>query len=122
MNSGGFHYNGTMLIPPVSRFKDCPIKHIEEYQGLYTRGKIARVHVKPIDNRVHGISDYSAKTVKWGRADEQDILILPKTVREIKDTRPVLSLEERAIKDIQSSLNVCDELAQQIYRDARRAG
>ena len=122
MNSGGFHYNGAMLIPPVSRFKDCPIKHIADYQGLYTRGKIARVHVKEIDDRVYGIADYSAKTVKWGRADEQDILILPKIVREITDTTPVLSAEEKGIKDIQSSLNVCDELARQIYQKKRRAG
>jgi hypothetical protein len=116
MNCGGLHYNGIMLIPPVSRFRGRIVEHIEEHQGRYTKGNIERIHVVPIDHREYNIADYAAKTVKWGRADEADILTLPKAIAEVTDQVLVLSPEERAIKDIQSSSNVSDGMAGAIYR------
>jgi hypothetical protein len=122
MNCGGLHYNGIMLIPPVSRFRGCIVEHIEEHQDRYTSGNIERVHVVPIDHREYNIADYAAKTVKWGRADEADILTLPKAIAEVTDQVLTLSPEERAIKDIQSSSNLSDDAAREIYEKSRTAG
>jgi hypothetical protein len=122
MNWGGLHYNGLMLVPLVSRFRGRPIEHIEEHQDRYTRGRIERIHAVRIDHREYNIADYAAKTVKWGRADEADILTLPKTIAEVTDQAPLLSREERAIMDIQSSSNVSEDVARAIYERSSGTG
>ncbi|MBX9775832.1 MAG: hypothetical protein K2Y71_15750 [Xanthobacteraceae bacterium] len=115
-NGGGLHFNGLLLIPPVSRFRECPIEHIDENQGRYTRGHIERIHIEPLDHRHYRVADYSAKTVKWHRADEADILILPKPISEVKHGALLSDADQKAIKDIQSALNVSEELARQKLR------
>lgn len=83
-NAGGLHYNGPMLLPLLSRFRrrGCPIQYIAKNQRIYARNGISRVHIKPIDD-ILGIGDYAAKTIKWARADEADILILPRHNSEL---------------------------------------
>jgi hypothetical protein len=76
--NGGLHFNGPMLIPPISRFRDCVISHIHEKQSRYCRYGISRIHVEEIHD-VPGLIDYATKTLKWHRADPDDILILPKS-------------------------------------------
>jgi hypothetical protein len=114
MNDGGSHYNGFMLTPMISRFRDrCPIAHIDENQDIYCQHGIRRIHVKAVYH-IPGISDYSAKTVKWHRADENDILILPRSVNELRDSRRVLNPDETAIRDIQAKYNVSTEMARRM--------
>src|ERR1051325_3306589 len=48
INGGGLHFNGPMLMPPVSRFRECPIQHIHDNQRVYARRGIARIHVEAI--------------------------------------------------------------------------
>ncbi|UGY25466.1 hypothetical protein HU675_0000480 [Bradyrhizobium septentrionale] len=87
INAGGFHYNGAMLTPRLSRFRDrCPIEYFEEKQALYGRHGISRIHAVPIHD-VAGISDYACKTIKWGRAREKDIVILPRSVSELENDK-----------------------------------
>lgn len=120
INAGGVHYNGVMLIPPVSRFVGCPAVHIDQYQYRYVRGSIARIHVKSIDYRSGRLSDYSVKTVaraskfKCSVADEAHIFILPKPVSEMRHGNSALEPAQKAIKDIQASLNISDELAESL--------
>jgi hypothetical protein len=109
-NDNGLHFNGPMLIPPKSRFRECPIEHIEENQSKYARYGIERIHVKPIDDTA-GIADYVFKTVKWGRADPYDILFLPFSSSELPQQSPSFVPRDRGINDIQSALNVSDEVA-----------
>jgi hypothetical protein len=110
--NNGLHYNGTLLIPPESRFRECPIRHIEENQQKYARKGIARIHVKPIDGRIPEIVDYSMKTIKWG---QDDILILPRSVSELPGKSvPEIDPEARRVKDLQSAFNVSDEIAQEV--------
>jgi hypothetical protein len=120
INSGGLHFNGPMLIPPVSRFHGCPIKHIKEYQARYTRDRIARIHVVEIDGNVHRIADYAVKSVKWHRVDPDDILLLPKALSEVKNASMPLDSGQKGIKDIQSSLNVSDDIASRIVESVAR--
>lgn len=37
INAGGLHFNGPMLIPWWSRFKECPIRHIGDNHDRYAR-------------------------------------------------------------------------------------
>jgi hypothetical protein len=119
--NGGLHFNGPMLIPPVSRFKECPIKHIAKNQTKYTRYGIERIDVKAGWD-IPGLADYAAKTIKNRRADEGDILILPRSVTELPDKKkPAFDPKDRLIKDIQSRFNVCDEMAQKMRDDVMKA-
>lgn len=86
INAGGLHYNGPMMIPRYSHFHGCVIDHLEEMQRTYTRHGISRIHAKPIHG-ASGIADYTCKTIKWHRADLDDILILPRTVSELPEKR-----------------------------------
>jgi hypothetical protein len=116
--NGGLHYNGPMLIPPVSRFKECPIKHLEENQARYARNGIKRINIVA-GGDIPGLADYAAKTIKNHRADEGDILILPRSVKELPEKKTsILDSKDRLLKDIQSRFNVCDEMAQKMRDDA----
>lgn len=120
-NDNGLHFNGPMLIPPKSRFRGCPIEHIEANQSKYARYGIERIHVKQVDD-IPGIADYAFKTVKWGRADPDDILFLPFSPSELSRQTPPFVPLDRGIKDIQSALNVSDEMANKIYGDSNSHG
>lgn len=119
--NGGLHYNGPMLIPPVSRFKECPIKHLKEHQKKYARHGIDRIHIVA-GGDISGLADYAAKTIKNHRADEGDIIILPGSVTELPDKKkPVFDPRDRLIKDIQSRFNVADEIAEKMRDEAIKA-
>ena len=115
--NGGLHYNGPMLIPPVSRFKECPIKHLEEKQARYARHGIERIHIVA-GGDIPGLADYAAKTIKNHRANEADILVLPRSATKLPiKKKPIVDPKDRLLKDIQSSLNVSDEIARQMRDD-----
>jgi hypothetical protein len=113
-NDNGLHFNGALLLPPKSRFHGSIIEHISENQTRYCRHGIERIHVKEADY-IPGAIDYAGKTVKWGRADPDDILILPLSPGELPNKTPSWSPSGRAVKDMQSALNVSDEIAEAIY-------
>lgn len=115
--NGGLHFNGPMLIPPVSRVKESPIKHIAEKQGIYTRYGIERIDIR-LGWDVAGLADYAAKNIKNRKANEEDILVLPRPVKELPEkTRPIVDPMARLLKDIQSRFNVCDEIARKMRDD-----
>lgn len=86
INDGGLHFNGPMLIPAFSRFKECPIKHIETHHSRYACRGIHRIHVKILDD-VKGLADYAAKTIKRYPDSQEHILILPKSTSEIRNSK-----------------------------------
>ena len=116
--NGGFHFNGPMLISPVSRFKECPIEHLKENQAEYARHGIERIHIV-LGGDIRGLADYAAKTIKNRRANEEDIIVLPRSVTELPaKKKTIFDPKDRLLKDIQSRFNVSDEMAQQIRHDA----
>jgi hypothetical protein len=119
--NGGLHYNGPMLIPPVSRFEECPIKHLRENQTKYARHGIERIHIV-LGGDILGLADYAAKTIKNCRANDEDIIVLPRSVTELPaKKKPIFDPKDRLLKDIQSRFNVSDEMAQQIRGDVMKA-
>jgi hypothetical protein len=81
--NGGLHYNGPLLLPPVSRFQECPIEHLEENQAKYARHGIERIHIVA-GGDISGLADYAAKNIKNHRANEYDIIVLPRSVTELR--------------------------------------
>jgi hypothetical protein len=79
----GLHYGGIALTPPVSRFRGTLDGHFEEEQDNYVSDKLERIYVKPISSNIARVVDYAAKTFKRGRVSDADIIILPKTTREL---------------------------------------
>jgi hypothetical protein len=64
-------------------------RHIADYQELY-RGKaglVRELHVRQIATRPGYVTDYSLKSVKRRRVNDDDIIILPRSKTEIKDVR-----------------------------------
>ncbi len=115
--NGGLHYNGPLLIPPVSRFQECPIKHFAENQHKYARYGIERIHIMP-GGDISDLADYAAKNIKNHRANEADIMLFPRSVTELPERKkPTFDPRERLLKDIQSRFNVCDEIAQKMRDD-----
>ena len=78
--NGGLHYQGVALQPPGSRL-NCPLDaHFEVRQDLYVRPghALARVHAMPITHDPNYVVEYSFKAIQRGRADFDNVLILPK--------------------------------------------
>jgi hypothetical protein len=79
----GLHYGGVILTPPVSRFKEDLAEHFEGHQDIYLTDKLLRIHVKPITSNPAYVMGYEAKSYKRGRVSDGDIIILPRSLREL---------------------------------------
>jgi hypothetical protein len=113
---------GPMLLPPISSFKECPIRHLKENKDKYARYGIERIHIMP-GGDIPGLADYAAKNIKNRRAHEADIMVLPRPVSELPEKkRPIFDPMDRLLKDIQSRFLVCDEIAQKMRDDIVNAG
>jgi hypothetical protein len=105
-----------MALPPKSRFCESVIQHIEKNQFRYARHGIERIHAEAIYD-IAGIASYACKTIKWRRANPDDILILPASPSELPQNSPTFASCDRGIKGLQSAYNLSDELAREIYAD-----
>jgi hypothetical protein len=88
----GLHYHGVLLVPVQSRLKIPVHQHFDENQDYYLRdGILRKIDVRPfIGADVANVVDYALKGLKTGRLpDDENLLILPKTHREIQ-RRPYL--------------------------------
>jgi len=51
-----------------------------------------------MDDNIARVADYAAKTIKRGRTDPDDLLMLPKSLSEVKQTAPAMTPEQKAIR------------------------
>jgi hypothetical protein len=94
-----------------------PDNHIKSNQAAYARYGIQRIDVR-LGGDISGLADYAIKSIANGKADEKDIIAFPRPVKELPTKRKFkLDPMDRLLKDIQSSLNVSDEMSQQIRED-----
>jgi hypothetical protein len=105
------HYNGVMLIPPVSDLNESPVALMKRLQRIFAGHGISRVHVEELNFTVDKNADYAVKTILSGRESSDGIIVLPRTLDELPRKLAPVSPEERALKDAQSSLNLSDETA-----------
>ena len=96
VTNDGLHYNGILLIAPGSnRLKVSIDQHFTDNQSYYLRDEVLnRIHVEPITHDVYAVTDYALKGLKTNRLpDDEDLLILPKSGREIS-ARPYRTKSE----------------------------
>lgn len=120
INGGGLHYNGFLLIPPVSRFWGDPVELIQESHSLYCRHRIDRIHPEYVNDDVRRVVEYATKTIAEGRAELDDMLVLPRSLAEVKRANSPIAPEQKSIKDIVSAYNVSEEQARQMYQAQQR--
>lgn len=114
----GFHFNGFLSVSRQRRFPETVKKHIRANAHIYQGRQLSRVHVvRPIGNIGH-LADYSIKSVKRKTDLSDYILILPRASSE-REPQRAMSDTDRGIKEIQSRLNVSEEIAQAILRNNR---
>lgn len=85
----GLHLHSILLIPPFNRLKVGVKDHFDINRKTYVRPDfpLSRVHVKHIDSDVPFIVDYVMKSLKRNWCDNDDILVLPKSRKEVSIVR-----------------------------------
>jgi hypothetical protein len=117
----GLHFHGIILVPTRSRLKVPFLQHLRDKRKSYGQGSTLTIHAEPIRDHHRFVADYAGKGVKRGRVSYDDVLVLPKTAKELQqDTCESLSGPDREIKDIMSAHNVSIETARRLYENARK--
>jgi hypothetical protein len=117
----GTHFHGVMVVSKQARFKE-PLHLFMTDPRFYIGTKICRIHVEPITSKVVFVTDYAGKAIKRERFPIDVVLVLPMTASELP-TRYCFQAHDkhrRAIKDIQSSMNVSEEVAELIYHSSHK--
>ncbi len=84
----GLHYHGIALTAPRSRCQEDLHVLIEDDLENYMKDKLQRIHVQPIRDSEEYVTDYLMKTLKRGRLQWDDIMLLPRVVSELPDNSP----------------------------------
>jgi hypothetical protein len=114
----GIHFHGIMVANQEARLKEPLHLHLARKRKLYVGGKIYRIDAEPITSRPEFVTDYGGKAIKRRRFLNDHVLLLPRTVAELpaKKCGQVEDQEAKAIKDIQSLMNVSDAVARAMYQ------
>jgi hypothetical protein len=114
----GAHFHGIIVLPQNSRMKAPLGEHFRKNEMLYTRRTtISIIHVQRIDSDELFVTDYAGKAVKRGRFSDDEILILPKTIKELPQKMASVGdagTAKRGIKDIMSAHNVSEAVAEKM--------
>jgi hypothetical protein len=117
----GLHFHGIILVPTKSRLKVPFLQHLRDKRKSYGQGSTLTIHAEPIRDHHRFVADYAGKGVKRGRVSYDDVLVLPRTGKELQqDTCEGIRGPDREIKDIMSANNVSIEMAQNLYENARK--
>jgi hypothetical protein len=117
----GLHFHGIILVPTKSRLKVPFLQHLRDKKRSYGRGYMLMIHAAPNRDHHQFVADYAGKAVKRGRVSYDDVLVLPRTGKELqRDKVESLSGPDREIKEIMSAGNVSIETARGIYETARK--
>jgi hypothetical protein len=115
----GLHCNGFISISPRSRLKGGDLmEHFAQNSEQFTRLRFRTIHVEPITHDSHRVMDYSMKTIKRGEATFDDAIILPRTWEERQSEPIAKDPRSKAIKQIQSSTNISDDVAVHFFNHA----
>jgi hypothetical protein len=113
----GIHFHGIMVATQEGRLKEPLHLHLMRKRKLYVRGKIYGIDAEQITSRAGFVTDYGGKAIKRRRFSNDHVLLLPRTLSELPAKMSILveNREEKALKDIQSSMNVSEVVAQSLY-------
>jgi hypothetical protein len=83
--NGGLHMHAILAVPWESRLKQDVITHVDQYAQLYIKEPLRRVNIGLIENNINRVGDYVFKSIKKGRCDWDDVVILPKSTSEVRN-------------------------------------
>ena len=85
----GLHIHAIALIPPTSRLPTSLDQHFQDYQDRYVRSgyPLQRVHATEITSNPSYVVGYGFKSVKRGRVDLEEVIILPRSRSELDRDR-----------------------------------
>jgi hypothetical protein len=120
----GLHFHGIILVPTRSRLKVPFLQHLRDKKKYYGRNNnIRRIHAEPNRDHHQFVADYAGKGVKRGRVSYDDVLVLPRTGKELQqNVSETISGPDRVIKDIMSANNVSIETARRLYGSVQKCG
>jgi hypothetical protein len=107
----GFHMHGVLVSPSISRLKVGLDEHFQDNAALYKTPKLHRIDIRPITHSPDHVTQYAGKALRSWQFTEDDMLILPESMRERAQQAPLTDAEARRIRDIQSRYSVSDDLA-----------
>jgi hypothetical protein len=117
----GLHFHGIILVPTRSRLKVPFLEHLREKKRIYSRRNVLRYYAEPIWDHHRFVADYGGKAIKRGRLSYDDVLVLPRTGKELQEvTSESVSGPDREIKDIMSADNLSIEAARGLHENARK--
>src|SRR4051812_2336872 len=81
----GLHYHSMTFIHPASRHKESFQDHLIDWQSLYVRPEhpLDRIEAEVIDRDPDYVVDYLAKSIRRFRFSPTDVLLLPRSVKEL---------------------------------------
>jgi hypothetical protein len=87
--NNGLHFHAVLVVPPPprSRLTTTVEAHFREQQRLYVldRTRLDRLHVLPIVQNLDDVVRYALKGLARGRLPYDDIVILPRSLAEMRD-------------------------------------
>jgi hypothetical protein len=83
--NGGLHMHAILAVPWQSRLKQDVITHVDRYARLYVKEPLSRIHIGLIENNLNRVGDYVFKSIKRGRCDWDDVIVLPKSTAEVRN-------------------------------------
>jgi hypothetical protein len=85
--NGGIHVHGILVMPQRSRLTIPVEEHFREQQRLYVldRTRLDRLHVLPIVQNLDDVVRYALKGLARGRLPYDSIVILPRSLAEIRE-------------------------------------
>ena len=79
------------------------------------------IHAELIRDQSRFVADYAGKAVKRRSVSYDDVLILPRAIRELQDERASLYGPDKEIKDLMSASNLSLETVQGLCRVAEKS-
>lgn len=94
--NGGLHFHGVLVLPPEDRCRlgRHLVAHLHENQSLYCPPDrpLLRIDARPSSTPM--LAEYTLKQIKRGKMDYDDILILPRTLDEVRGKPKILISSE----------------------------
>jgi hypothetical protein len=82
----GLHFHGILAVPLESRLRADLITHIRQNAETYVKYPLRRVDAVLIEKKLNFVTDYGFKSVKRNRLKWDDVIVLPKSRRELGPT------------------------------------
>jgi len=79
----GMHFHALLLIPPKSRLKTNPVSHFKENESIYVTNRLLKFDAALIHSNLPSVVEYVFKSIKRRKFSIDDIVIYPKSTKEL---------------------------------------